>query len=260
MASSPAEAPPATPGRLIVRLLLYARPYLHVILFAIVFSLLYSGGITGRAYLMAPVIDDVALPNASLSSLDELRESGEVDPERAELERQQLRERVRENFTRVALAGLMLVFFMPAVRLFRDYASDWLMTRLYVDVQADVGTKLLRLPLGHHVREASGDFISRVSNDTKVANKAQSLVFGEILHDSTLVFVALGAAIWVNWQLALVLFGVGPPVAVILQMFGKRIRRASRARQEQVSEVTQRLVQMLSGIKVIKAFHAEGRE
>lgn len=260
MASSPAEAPPATPGRLIVRLLLYARPYVHVILAVVVFSLLYGGGITGRAYLMAPVIDDVALPNASLSALDELRERGEVDPEQVDLERQQLRERVRENFMKVALAGLMLVFFMPAVRLLRDYASSWLMTRLYVDLQADVGTKLLRLPLGHHVREASGDFVSRASNDTGVANKAQSVVFGAILHDSALVFVALGAAIWVNWQLAVVLFLVGPVVALILQMFGGRIRRASRSRQEQVSEVTQRLVQMLSGIKVIKAFHAEGRE
>jgi subfamily B ATP-binding cassette protein MsbA len=243
-----------------LRLLRYARPYLHVIAVAVVFSLLYGGGITGRAYLLAPVIDDVALPNASLSSLDELREAGEVDPAQAELERAQLAERVRENFMQVLLAGVVLVFFMPAVRLFRDYASDWLMNRLYVDLQADLGQKLLRLPLGHHVRGASGDFISRVSNDTKVANRAQQLVFGEILHDSSMMLVALSAAIWLNWQLALVLFGIGPPVVLILRGFGKRIRRASRARQEQVSDVTQRLVRMLSGIKVIKAFHAEDKE
>lgn len=249
-----------SPGRVTLRLLLYARPYLHVIGIALLFSLLYGSGITGRAYLLAPVIDDVALPKASLGSLDKLREAGQVDPEQAEREREQLSARIEQNFMQVLFAGLVLVFCMPALRLVRDYSSEWIMTRLYVDLQADLGQKILRLPLGHHVRESSGDFISRVSNDTKVANKAQSLIFGEILHDSSLVVVALSAAIWLNWQLALVLFGVGPPVALILQMFGKRIRRASRARQEQVSDVTQRLVQMLSGIKVIKAFHAEPQE
>jgi len=63
-----ASADTATP-RSILRLLVYARPYVHVILLAIVFSFLYGGGLTGRAYLLAPIIDDVALPNASLSSL-----------------------------------------------------------------------------------------------------------------------------------------------------------------------------------------------
>ncbi len=246
--------------RLLFRLLLYARPYVHVIVLAVLFSLLYGGGMTGRAYLLAPIIDDVALPNASLNSLDDLREAGKVDREHAERERAELRDRVSENFARVVVAGILLVFFMPAVRLFRDYASDWLMTRLLVDLQGDLGAKLLRLPLGHHVRESTGDYLARLGNDAAVANKAQSLIFGDILHDSALAAVALAAAFWVNWQLALVLLCVGPPIAGILQIFGKRIRRASRDRQEQVSEVTQRLVQMLSGIKVIKAFHAESQE
>ena len=249
-----------SPMRGILRLLGYARPYLHVIALAIVFSLLYSGGLTGRAYLLAPIIDEVALPNASLSSLEELREAGELDPLQAERERAELRARVRDNFSQVLIAGVGLIFFMPAVRLFRDYASDWLMSRLQVDLQADLGAKLLRLPLGHHVREASGDFMARVGADTSVANQAQKVIFGEILHDGSLILVALGAAFWVNWRMALVLLCVGPPIAIILRLFGGRIRRASRSRQEQVSDVTQRLVRMLGGIKVIKAFHAEGLE
>jgi len=255
-----AGAAPMTPTRGILRLLGYARPYLHVIAIAVVFSLLYGGGLTGRAYLLAPIIDEVALPNASLSSLDDLREAGEVDPAEVQRERDALRARVQDNFTRVFIAGVGLIFFMPAVRLFRDYASDWLMSRLQVDMQADLGAKLLRLPLAHHVRESSGDFMARVGSDTHLANQAQKVVFGEVLHDGALIVVALGAAFWVNWQMALVLLCVGPPIAIVLRVFGGRIRRASRSRQRQVSEVTQRLVRMLGGIKVIKAFHAEELE
>ena len=111
----------------------------------------------------------IAKTNASLNSLDDLREAGKVDREHAERERTELRNRVSENFTRVLVAGVLLVFFMPAVRLFRDYASDWLMARLLVDLQGDLGAKLLRLPLGHHVRESSGDYLARLSSDAAVA-------------------------------------------------------------------------------------------
>jgi ABC-type multidrug transport system fused ATPase/permease subunit len=53
---------------------------------------------------------------------------------------------------------------------------------------------------------------------------------------------------------------VGPPVAIVMSVFGRRIRKAAHRRQEQVSEVLQRIVQILSGIKVIKAFGAEKLE
>ena len=49
-------------------------------------------------------------------------------------------------------------------------------------------------------------------------------------------------------------------MAGVLAVFGTRIRKASRRRQEQISEVMQRLVQLLLGTKVIKAFGAEDLE
>jgi ABC-type multidrug transport system fused ATPase/permease subunit len=46
----------------------------------------------------------------------------------------------------------------------------------------------------------------------------------------------------------------------VITLFGKRIRRTAKKRQAQVAEVTQRLMEILSGIKVIKAFRAEAAE
>jgi subfamily B ATP-binding cassette protein MsbA len=62
---------------------------------------------------------------------------------------------------------------------------------------------------------------------------------------------------WISWQLALSLALIVPVVAAVIALFGRRIRRASKRRQESLAEVTQRLVQILAGIKVIKAFRAE---
>lgn len=254
-----ATSPPGS-VRQLLRLLVYARPYLWVIAVALVFSLLYGGGLTGRAYLLAPIIDEVALPNASLSQIGDLAGGEALSAPEAARQREALDARVRESFGDVLLAGLFLILLMPPTRMVRDYASDWLMTRLYVDLQAAIGEKLLRLPLSHHMRGSRGDFMARVSNDTLIANRAQALIFGDIIHDSAIVLVALVVAFRVNWQLAVILLGVGPPVALVLRIFGRRIQLSSQARQEQVSQVTQRLLQMLSGIKIIKAFHAEEAE
>ncbi|NRA01872.1 MAG: ABC transporter ATP-binding protein [Myxococcales bacterium] len=256
--TSGSQGPVAT----IWRLLGFARPYLWVIALAVLFSLLYAGGIVGRAALIEPLFDGIAIPAAKLDATAGLFSSvvPESDAATREIEREQLRANIDQSFTRILLAGLLLVLGMPLVRLVRDYASDWVMTRLLVDLQRSLGGKLLRLPLGRHNQDSSGEFLTRVTSDTALANGAQALIFGSALQNLAVVVVAIAAAFWINWRLALVTLVVGPPIGVILQVFGPRIRHASGRRQQQTSEVLQRLVRILGGIKVIKAFRAEERE
>jgi subfamily B ATP-binding cassette protein MsbA len=243
------------------RLLGYARPYLPLVVTTIVFSLLYAGGLTGRGYLAKPLMDEVLQPSYSAQTLlDSLRNGpgGEqVPPEVIETQRAELRERVEASLRFILLAVLVIVIGMPLARLIRDYAGEWVMTRMAVDMQIDLGEKLLRLPLAHHVRERRGDAVARVTNDTVVANRAQALVFGEAVQDIAQVILAAAWSIWLSWQLSLAILIVGPPVAIALGFFGRRIRKSSHRRQRQFTEVMQRLMQILSGIRVIKAFSAE---
>jgi len=53
---------------------------------------------------------------------------------------------------------------------------------------------------------------------------------------------------------------VAPFVMGAVAIFGRRIRKSARRRQETLGDVTQRLVQVLSGIKVILAFRGEQYE
>jgi ATP-binding cassette, subfamily B, bacterial MsbA len=255
---------PATPKpRPIRRLLLYARPYAWLVGVIILFSILYGGGVTGRAFILRGLVDDVALQNARAESIGSLLSHPTIEttkPEELTRERRQLKHRVRKNLLRVFLSGLALVVFMPIIRLVRDYASEWLMSRLLVDLQRDLASKLLFLPLGRHQRDSRGDAISRLTNDTAVANRLQSQILGDVLEDVGVVVMSIVGAALLSWPLALLLLAIGPPVAFVLSAFGQRIRKASRRRQEQVSEVMQRFVQILSGIKLIKAFGAEQSE
>jgi len=246
-----------------LRLLGYARPYAWLVALVIVFSLLYGGGLTGRAFIMKGFVDDVALENARVDSLKELLDrpaAKHLDQKKLSAERRELKKKVRSNLARTVLAGAILILVMPLIRLVRDYASEWVMTRVLVDMQSQLATKLLRLPLARHQKETRGDAITRLTSDTAVANRLQSMIYGDFLEDLGVVVAALIAAALLSWQLTLALLVIGPPVAVVLSIFGARIRKASRRRQQQISEVMQRVVQILSGIKVIKAFGAEDLE
>jgi len=255
-----APSDPTHPSRDLRRLLGFVRPYTLACAFALGFSLLYSGGLTSRAALIGPLLDDVVVPQAQLSDALDLELPAEVDPAQQEANRERLRRNIADNFGRILWAGLALVLAMPLMRLVRDYSTEWITTRLGIDLQQRLGEKLLRLPLRHHVTGASGDFMSRLSTDTAVASRAQLVVFNDAFQNFSQIAIALGALIYINWQLSIVGLLLGPPIGLVLRVFARRIRRSARARQEQVSEVIQRTVQMLTGIKVIKAFHAEKTE
>ena len=255
----PAQVP--TGRQDLARLLGYVRPYLGVVALVVLFSLLYGSSLAGRAALIEPLFDQVAVP-ISTPKLSELLDEplpGTATPD-SEERITRLRENVDRNFVNILVAGFALVILMPTFRLVRDYSSDWLVTRLFVDLQQRLGDKLLKLPLSRHHSESTGDFVSRLTNDAAAASRAQTAVLGDLIHDSAQVLAAVVGCFWVNPQLSLVALGAGPPVALVLRAFGSRIRRASRSRQEKISEVTQRIVQILTGIKIIKAFHAEGLE
>jgi subfamily B ATP-binding cassette protein MsbA len=250
-------------ARPIVRLLGYARPYAWLVAVVIVFSLLYGGGLTGRAFILKGFVDNVALEDARVDSLQDLLKrpaTKDLDQRKLRAERRELKDKVKRNLKRTVLSGVLLILVMPLVRLVRDFASEWVMTRVLVDMQSDLATKLLRLPLARHQNDSRGDAISRITSDTGVANRLQSMIYGDFLEDLGVVVMALTAAALLSWQLSLALLVIGPPVAIVMSVFGTRIRKASRRRQEQVSEVMQRVVQILSGIKVIKAFGAEKLE
>ncbi len=254
-------SPPDGSLRILARLFRYARPYVPLAALTIVFTLAYAGGLTGRAYLTRPLIDDVVVPNLEARSLGDLLDRGAVEnPEQIERQRAELKERIDGRLRDLLLAAVMLVLGMPVARLVRDYASEYVMTRIGVDMQTDLCSSVLHLPLSKFDEEGRSHFVSRMMSDTAIANRVQLLVFGDAIQHVAVVLLAIGVALYLNWQLALVTLVLGPPVAIVLQFFGKRIRRTSQARQEQIAQVVGRLVQILGGMRVIKVFRAEDLE
>ncbi len=248
------------------RLVIYARPYLALVLVALALAVVYAGGRTVRAYLLKPVVDDVFLASPALPALPGGATRTGTDPEdegkapAAEAEADAALRDVYDRLGQILALGIAAVLAIALSHFGKDYLTRYTLGRILVDVQQDLCAKLLALPLRFHHRVGRGDALSRVMNDAARAHWALDLVIADLVPSLLAVVVGASFLLSISWQLSLAALLVGPPLFGSIAYFGRRIRRSAKRRQETLGDVTQRLMDILSGIKVIKAFRAEAAE
>jgi subfamily B ATP-binding cassette protein MsbA len=268
---------PTSDRPVFLRLLRYARRYVPLILFSLLLVLAYSGARYGRAYLAKPLIDEVVLPHGAITAIPKAsnwlpkigpfakHEKAEASPAPApsplsDAERSRLEQQIQGKFLSIVMAAVVVIFAMPLFQFSQDYIVEWVLGRMMIDMKRDLCAKLLALPLRFHQDRRRGDVLARTMQDVSGAHGALALLFGELIQDVVMVCVGLPILFVISWQLALVSLLIGPLLAGVISMFGRRIRNSARRRQEKYADVTQRLLEILSGIKVIKAFRAESLE
>jgi len=167
---------------------------------------------------------------------------------------------VRSTFRELLLAAAVIVFVTPLALFGRSYLSEFVLGRIGVDIKEKIARRLLQLPLARHHAERSGDLISRTLSDANSAREALELVFQDFLVAITMVVIGAATLFYISPPLTLVSLGAAPLIVGVLVLFGRRIRLTARHRQEQLGEVTHRLLEILGGIKIIKAFGGEELE
>lgn len=265
----------------ILRLLGYTRPYVAVIVLALTCSALYSGGRTLRAYLIKPLADDIfangdpaapesgfalpflgglsraipELPDFSAAPAPPASEASTQDGWWAELPVER-----RRSLWNILMAAVAVLLVIPPAHFGKEYLVQYTLGRILVDIQQDLCSKLLRLPLRFHHRLTRGEVLSRTLNDATRAQTALKLLFGEMLPSMLGMIVGVVVLVSISWQLALATLVIAPLVMGVISFFGRRIRKTAKRRQETQADVTQRLLEILAGIKVIKSFRAEEAE
>ena len=261
--------PTGSAWRPMARMLAFSKPYVVLILIALVFTTAFAAGRFARAYLLKPLLDDVLLP-ASVESaepapgLDALFTIPEAPSPASAGEPSSLGETVEAKvglaltpFQGVVLASILIVMIMPIMLFGRTYLLQYALRATSMDIKKAMARKLLSLPLSFHQKSASGDTLSRSLNDAQAAEQVLTIVYGDFLLASVMIVLGVSTLTFISWQLALVTLLIAPGIVGVLALFSGRIRKTAARRQEQLSEVTQRLLAIMSGIKVIKAFRGE---
>jgi subfamily B ATP-binding cassette protein MsbA len=258
------------------RLFGYARPYVLPIAVALALAGVAGAGQVGLAYLLKPVMDDVVAPAQALRSASsslpfelggivEQAPVAEAEPAPggaapdATVSRERI-ERLNERLNQVMGFLLLIVLGTALVDFARDYLVAWVLGQIDLDMKIELCGKVLALPLRFHRDRSRGDLLGRLMGDVSTAQNALLLVFDDFAKAAMTLPIGAVALLFVSWQLSLLMLIVAPAIFLTISLFGRRIRKTARRRQRQFADVTGRLIEILDGIKVIKAFRAESYE
>lgn len=129
-----------------------------------------------------------------------------------------------------------------------------------MDMRRRVQAHVTRLPISYFDSTKTGVLISRIMTDAEGIRNLVGTGIVQLVGGVFTAIIALGALFYINWQLTsvtlalLLLFGAGMAMAF------KRLRPLFRERGEINSQVTGRLSETLSGIRIVKAYGVEERE
>lgn len=128
------------------------------------------------------------------------------------------------------------------------------------DLRNAVYKHLARLPLGYFMKMKAGQILSRVINDTYETRLVLTQINTQALQAGSFILMSLAFLLALSPKLTLLSLVIVPLLSVIMQPLLRKLRRGNRRRGNQHGEMTSVLQETVSGIRLVKAFSAEGYE
>jgi ATP-binding cassette subfamily B protein len=128
------------------------------------------------------------------------------------------------------------------------------------DLRRTVYSHMQKLSLAFHDQERTGDLISRVTSDIDAIQSfiTQGLL-GILINLITLIGM-ISVMFYLNWRFTLIALSVAPVLFAAVYSYTRRIKKASRAVRKKEGEITSVVEEVLSSIRVVKAFAREDFE
>ncbi len=225
-------------GRLMRRLLGYARPHSGIILVCVALLALLAGVDLARPYLLKVAIDNYLSPpggagggGASLRSL-------------------------------WPLALLYLAILLVGMGL--NYLQTVLLQRTGQEIifrlRQEVFEHLQRASLSYFDRNPVGRLVTRVANDTESLNEMYTSVLVNLFRDLFIIMGVVAVMFRMNAKLALVSLAVMPLVAWISVVYSNRARAAWREVRVRLARINATLAENIAGMRLVQVFMREAEQ
>src|ERR1700720_866122 len=162
------------------------------------------------------------------------------------------------NFAVAAVAGIAVIGAVSS------YVEKYLTTSVSQWVTHDLRRTLYnhiqRLSLAEYDKTQTGDLISRVTSDINaVQDFINSALLGIIVNVLTLIGMA-GVMFYINWRFTLIALSIAPALFAVVYYLTRRIKKASREVRKKESELVSVVQEVLTSVRVVKAFAREDFE
>ncbi len=221
------------------RLLAYLKPYRGQVAFGLASAALLTGFTLVPPYLTGYLIDEVIRPvQAGVRTVAEV--------------------------SRTAWLAVAAIAVAYALRQLCAWARlRWMAIlgeRVALDLRTELYAHLQKLSLSFYSRKKTGSLITRVSADTD--RLWEFLALGVVDVSLSIVMLAglSSVLIWLDWRLGLIMTVPVPFLCAWVFLHGRRMNTLFLRAWRKWSRLTDVVSDTIPGMRVVKAFHQEGRE
>ena len=155
----------------------------------------------------------------------------------------------------------LLLIIVASLRGISIYAQNVLLNvtvlRIVTDLQRAMFGRLLESDMARMGREATGQLVSRFTNDVNAIRNGLSRSISTTARDAVQLVGLIGVMIWLDPVLSLVVLVVYPIAAIPIMKIGQRMRKVSKRTQEQMGDMSALLMESLAGARIIKTYGLE---
>src|SRR5690606_27733990 len=134
-----------------------------------------------------------------------------------------------------------------------------LRNRVINDMRTNMYKKVLVLPVGYFNDQKKGDIMSRLTNDLSDVESSIISLLATLFKEPVTILIFFAYMIILSPQLTLFLLLFLPVSGLIIGRIGRSLKAKSTIAQVKQGTILSTIEETLGGIRVIKAFNAEGK-
>ena len=212
---------------LLARLWPHAREDSWVFVFALVVTPLIAAMSLVQPWLLKRIIDD----HVVLGKMDGL-----------------------ETLALYYLAAVLGAYLIEATY---TLAIAWAGTRLILRTRSALYTHALKLKQRFFDRQPAGKLLTRLTSDLDSLGDALGAGIVTIVLDLLMIVGTVGAMLWLDWQLTVVMLLMTPLLLGVLEFLRRQMKKLFLAIRDALASINAYLAERVDGVSVIQLFGAE---
>ncbi len=158
----------------------------------------------------------------------------------------------------VGMLMLITTFFKVAFSFLASHQMIGIRNGVVRDIRKQIFNKLMALPLAFYSDERKGDVMSRATGDVVEVEVSIMSSIDMMFKNPIQIIIYVGFMMIISVPLTLFVFVMLPIAGWVIGRTGKTLKQQSRLTQSKMGDLLGIIEESLGGLRIIKAFNAEG--
>lgn len=156
---------------------------------------------------------------------------------------------------------LLLLLGLYLLSMLFNYVQSWITSgisqKVAYSLRKDISEKIDRLPLSFFDKHASGDILSRITNDVDTIAQSLNQSMAQIITSTVTVAGVVIMMFTISWQLILIALAILPVTFGILGMVMSRSQKYYIGQQKALGDADGHIEEMYGAHQIVQAFNGE---